>query len=123
MVGCDVMMMFGGSPTGVAHPPMLACTTIAIRIGTGFKSKSSQSVMVIGAIRRTVETLSSNIDIKHVMMQRQWISGQIFPSVIYQRIVMNCLLVRCHQSTHPVSINCEMVEHPSFCQNPDQDHH
>lgn len=82
MVGCEVMMMFGGSPTGVAHPPMFACTTIAIRIGTGFKSKSSQSVIVIGAINKTVDTLSSSIDIKHVMMQSACINGQILPSVI-----------------------------------------
>lgn len=64
-------MMFGGSPTGVVVPPIFACTTIAIKIGTGFKSKSSQSVIVIGAINRTVVTLSNNIEIKHVMMQRQ----------------------------------------------------
>lgn len=74
--------MFGGSPTGVVVPPMFACTTIAINTGTGFKSKSSQIVMVIGAIRRTVVTLSNNIEIAQVMMQRQWINGQIFPFVI-----------------------------------------
>lgn len=71
MVGFEVIMMFGGSPTGVAVPPMLACTTIAMRIGTGFRSKSSQSVIVIGAIRRTVVTLSSSIETKHVMMHKQ----------------------------------------------------
>lgn len=77
------MIMFGGSPTGVAHPPMLACTTIAIRIGTGFMSMSSHNVIVIGAISRTVVTLSSSIDTRHVMMHKQWTSGQICPLVIY----------------------------------------
>lgn len=84
MVWFEVMMMLGGSPTGVAVPPMLACTTIAIRIGTGFRSKSSHNVIVIGAMSRTVVTLSSSIDTKHVMMHKQWMSGQIFPSVIYR---------------------------------------
>lgn len=66
-----MMMIFGGSPTGVAHPPMFACTTIAIRMGTGLMSMSSQSVIVMGAINRMVVTLSNSIDTKHVMMQRQ----------------------------------------------------
>ena len=62
-------MRLGGSPTGVAHPPIFACITIAIKIGTGFISISSQRVIVIGAIRRTVVTLSNNIETRHVMIQ------------------------------------------------------
>lgn len=38
------MIMLGGSPTGVVVPPMLACTVIAIKIGTGFMSITSQSL-------------------------------------------------------------------------------
>lgn len=69
--------MLGGSPTGVAQPPIFACITIAIKIGTGLISMSSQRVIVIGAINKTVVTLSKSIDTKHVMMQRTWIRGQI----------------------------------------------
>lgn len=64
------MIKFGGSPMGVAQPPIFAYITIAMRIGTGLISMSSHKVMVIGAIRRTVVTLSNSIDTKHVMMQR-----------------------------------------------------
>lgn len=67
---------------GVAHPPILAITTIAIRIGPGLMSMSSQRVIVIGAISRIVVTLSNNIEIRHVMMHKQWMSGQICPLVI-----------------------------------------
>lgn len=64
-------MIFGGSPTGVVVPPILACTTIAMSTGTGFKSKSSHNVMVMGAIKSIVVTLSNNMEIKHVMMHKQ----------------------------------------------------
>lgn len=50
---------------------MFACTTIAIRIGTGLMSMSSHSVIVIGAISKIVVTLSNNIEIRHVMIHKQ----------------------------------------------------
>ena len=61
------MMMFGGSPTRVAAPPMLEAKTSAIRNGTGLMSRRSQTSSVTGAISRTVVTLSRNAEATAVM--------------------------------------------------------
>ena len=61
------MMMFGGSPTRVAAPPMLEAKTSAIRNGTGLMSRRSQTSSVTGAISRTVVTLSRNAEAIAVM--------------------------------------------------------
>jgi hypothetical protein len=50
---------------------MLAWTTMAIRMGTGFKSSSSQIVIDIGAISSTVVTLSNKVDINAVITHKQ----------------------------------------------------
>lgn len=41
------MMIFGGSPTGVIVPPMLAWTVIAISTGTGFISITSHNLQTV----------------------------------------------------------------------------
>jgi hypothetical protein len=51
------MMMFGGSPTSVAAPPMLDAKTSAINSGTGLTSSASQTSRVTGAISNTETTL------------------------------------------------------------------
>lgn len=38
--------MLGGSPTGVIVPPIFACTTIDISMGTGFKSITSHKLRI-----------------------------------------------------------------------------
>ena len=43
------MMMFGGSPTRVAAPPMLEANTSAIRNGVGLTPRRSQTSRVTGA--------------------------------------------------------------------------
>ena len=53
------MMMFGGSPTRVAVPPMLEAMASAIRNGTTGTPSRSQTRNVTGAISSTVVTLSS----------------------------------------------------------------
>ena len=56
------MMMFGGSPTKVATPPMLEANTSAIRNGAGLIASRSQISRVTGAINKTVVTLSSSAE-------------------------------------------------------------
>jgi hypothetical protein len=53
------MMMFGGSPTRVAVPPMLLASTSAMRNGTGLTPSRSHTSKVTGAMSSTVVTLSS----------------------------------------------------------------
>ena len=61
------MMMFGGSPTSVAVPPMLAASASAMRKGTGVTPSRSQRSRVTGATSSTVVTLSSRADASAVM--------------------------------------------------------
>ncbi len=56
------MMMFGGSPTSVAAPPMLDANTSAIRNGAALMASRSQTSSVTGAISSTVVTLSSSAE-------------------------------------------------------------
>jgi hypothetical protein len=56
------MMMFGGSPTSVAVPPMLEAITSAIRNGATGTPSRSHTRNVTGAISSTVVTLSSAAD-------------------------------------------------------------
>src|ERR1700743_1557890 len=56
------MMMFGGSPTSVAAPPMLEANTSAMRNGTGLISNRSHSSSVTGAINNTETTLGRMAD-------------------------------------------------------------
>ena len=51
-------MMFGGSPMSVAVPPMLLAKICVMKYGTGLTSRILQIVSVIGAMSRTVVTLS-----------------------------------------------------------------
>ena len=60
-------MMFGGSPTRVAVPPMLEAITSAIRNGTGATSIWSHTSRVTGATSSTVVTLSSRAEATAVM--------------------------------------------------------
>lgn len=78
----EVIITFGGSPTGVAAPPMFENIIIAVRIGTGFSSKTSQSLIVTGVIKRTVVTLSRKRDTKAVKKHNVLMSGQILPLLI-----------------------------------------
>ncbi len=61
------MMMFGGSPTRVAVPPMLEANTSAIRNGAAGSARRSQTSRVTGAISSTVVTLSSSAEAVAVM--------------------------------------------------------
>ncbi len=56
------MMMFGGSPTRVAVPPMFEAITSAMRYGAARSPSRSHTRNVTGAMSRTVVTLSSNAD-------------------------------------------------------------
>ena len=56
------MMMFGGSPTSVAAPPMLDANASASRNGTGAMPSCRHTEIVRGAISRTVVTLSRRAD-------------------------------------------------------------
>jgi hypothetical protein len=56
------MMIFGGSPTRVAAPPMLEANTSAMRNGTGLISSRSHSSSVTGAINNTETTLGRMAD-------------------------------------------------------------
>ena len=62
------MMMFGGSPTRVAAPPMLDANASASRNGTGGIPSCRHTEMVSGAISRTVVTLSSRAEAPAVTM-------------------------------------------------------
>ena len=53
------MMMFGGSPTRVAVPPMFEAIASATRYGTTGTSRRSHTRNVTGAMSSTVVTLSS----------------------------------------------------------------
>lgn len=57
-----VIITFGGSPTGVSVPPIFENITIAVSIGTGFSSITSQSLIVTGVISNTIVVLSKNED-------------------------------------------------------------
>jgi hypothetical protein len=61
------MMMFGGSPTSVAMPPMLKARASAMKEGTGGTPMRSQTRMVTGTMSSTVVTLSSSADALAVM--------------------------------------------------------
>ena len=69
------MMMFGGSPTRVAVPPMLDARTSAIRNGTGGTPSRSQTSNVTGATSSTVVTLSSAAEATAVTTTRMTMTG------------------------------------------------
>ena len=56
------MIMFGGSPTMVAAPPMLEAKTCESRNGTGLRLRVRHSERVIGTARTTTVTLSRKAD-------------------------------------------------------------
>ena len=64
------MMMFGGSPTRVAVPPMLEASASAIRNGATGTPSRSQTRNVTGATSSTVVTLSSTADATAVTRTR-----------------------------------------------------
>ena len=64
------MMMFGGSPTSVAVPPMLEAIASAIRNGATGTASRSHTKNVTGAISSTVVTLSSTADAAAVTTTR-----------------------------------------------------
>ena len=78
-------MTFGGSPTGVIAPPIFEYITIAVRIGTGFSSITSQSLIVTGVISNTVVTLSRIDEIEAVNEHKVIMRGQSFPPVILKK--------------------------------------
>lgn len=53
-----------------------------MRIGTGFNSITSQSLIVTGVIKRIVVTLSKIDETTAVKTERQMINGHTFPLVI-----------------------------------------
>ena len=64
------MMMFGGSPTSVAVPPMFEASTSTMRKGIGSSSSIWAMTSVTGNIRSTVVTLSRKADSTAVMAAR-----------------------------------------------------
>ena len=58
------MMMFGGPPIIVAAPPRLAKRTSAVRSGTGSMPSATHILIVTGAKRSIVVTLSRNAERK-----------------------------------------------------------
>ena len=73
------MMMFGGSPTSVAVPPMFDASASAIRNGTTGTRSRSQTSSVTGATSSTVVTLSSNADAEAVITTRITITRNGLP--------------------------------------------
>ena len=64
------MMMFGGSPTRVAVPPMLEASASAMRNGATGTASRSHTRNVTGAISSTVVTLSSTAEAAAVTSTR-----------------------------------------------------
>src|SRR6266511_614346 len=58
----DPIIMFGGSPISVAVPPAFDASACASMKGIGETLNILNTAMVTGTIRRTVVTLSMNID-------------------------------------------------------------
>jgi hypothetical protein len=76
------LITFGGSPTGVAVPPMFEKMTVIISTGTGFSSMTSHRRIVTGVISKIVVTLSRKDETTAVKSPRQIIKGQTSPLVI-----------------------------------------
>ena len=66
----EPMMMFGGSPTRVATPPMSDSKASAISKGITRMPRVSAMRIVTGAIRTIVVTLSRNIESTVVVVPR-----------------------------------------------------
>ena len=67
----DPIMMFVGSPTMVAMPPMFAARTSAITKGTGSMSSPSNTSTVSGTMKSATVTMSSREAIPAVMRGRR----------------------------------------------------
>ncbi len=77
------MMMFGGSPTRVAAPPMLEASTSAIRYGAAGTSSRSHTSRVTGATSSTVVTLSRNADATAVSSTSMTMMGKGRPRAFF----------------------------------------
>ncbi len=73
------MMMFGGSPTSVAVPPMLDARASAMRNGTTGTPRRRQTTNVTGATSSTVVTLSSSADATAVTSTSITMTGNGLP--------------------------------------------
>lgn len=79
IVGFEMIMTFGGSPTGVAAPPIFENMTKAMSTCLGSMFLISQSLIVTGVISNMVVTLSKNADNNPVKQHNVIIKGQICP--------------------------------------------
>lgn len=75
----EMMITLGGSPTGVAAPPILEKMTCAIRTCLGSMFLISHNLIVTGVMRRTVVTLSRKAERTPVKIQSIVMRGQIWP--------------------------------------------